>query len=127
SFCWQFAKGRIRRGGRGDPHPSPPLTNHGKFFSTLDELAAAQAPGLRHCGRLRIDRSDVVLRDAKIHEGRLHTDPASAVSARYSRHAARNGLPVLSQLRGDGSAVECAKHANVHELPHSGAKRPSKA
>ena len=119
--------GRIRRGGRSGPHLPPPLTNHGKFLSTLDELAAAQAPGLRDCSRLRIDRSDMVLRDAKIHEGGLPTDPAGAVSARYSRHATRNGLPVLSQLRGDGSAVECAKHADVHELPHPGAKRQSKA
>jgi len=90
-------------------------------------LAAAQDPGLRHCGRLWIERSDVVLRDAKILEARLPTDPAGAVSARHSRYAARNGLPVLSQLRGDGSAVECAEHTNMYELPYLGAKGESEA
>ncbi len=35
-------------------------------------------------------------------------------------------MPLLSQLRGDGGAVERAQHPDLHELPHAGAKGQSK-
>ena len=99
-----------------------PVRNYGKFLSTLDELDTDQARGLRHCGRQWIERSDVVLRDAKILEGRLSTGPAGAVPARHSRDAAGNGLPILSQLCRNGGALECAQHPDLHELPYPGAE-----
>ena len=57
------------------------LIIYGEFFSTLDKLAAAQGGNLRRDYRLRADRGDVVLRDAKIHAGEVRTNPAGALSA----------------------------------------------
>ena len=104
-----------------------PVTSHGEFFSTLDELGADQARALRRCARLRIDGRDMVLRDAEIHEGAISADPACAISARYPRDAVGDGLPILSQLRRSRGAIECAKHAALHELPYPGAKGQSQA
>ena len=47
------------------------LRIHGKFFSTLDELGADQTGDLRDPVGLWIDRSDMVLRDAKVHPGEV--------------------------------------------------------
>src|SRR2546430_17586899 len=69
----------------------------------------------------------LVLRYAKIHQSRISTDPTRSGSARYSCYTARNGLPLLSQLCGGGGALKCAEHADLHELPHAGAKGQSKA
>ena len=59
----------------------------------------------------------------KYTQGRIRADPAGAVSARYSRVAAGDGLPVLPQLRGSGRAFERARTPqtcmNCH---HAGAK-----
>src|SRR5215217_8052480 len=69
----------------------------------------------------------MVLRDAEIHEGAVSADPARAISARPSRDAIGDGLPILSQLCRSRGAIERAKHAAVHELPHTGAKRQPEA
>src|SRR5437867_9225772 len=92
------------------------------LLSTLDELGADQARGLRHRARLWIDRRHVVLRHAKVYQGSVSADPAGAVSTRHSRHAAGNGLPLLPQLCGSSGALECPQHADVQELPYAGAK-----
>ena len=92
-------------------------SDHGEFLSTLDELAADQDSCVRHRGRLRVNGCHMVLRHTEVYEGRLSTDPAGAISARYSRHAIGNGLPVLPQLRRRGGSVECAQHPDLHELP----------
>ena len=34
-----------------------------------------------------------------------------------------NGLPVLSQFRGSGRAIERAQHCDMHELPHASGER----
>ena len=102
-------------------------SDHGQFFSTLDQLDTDQADRLRHCDRLWLERGHVVLCHAEVHQSRIPTDPAGAVSARYPRDTAGNGLPLLSQLRGGRRAVECAEHRDVHELPHAGGKGQSKA
>ena len=65
----------------------------------------------------------LVLRHAEIYKGRIPADPAGAISARYSRNAIGNGLPVLPQLRRSGRAIERAQHCDVHELPHAGGER----
>jgi len=57
-----------------------PITSHGKFLSTLDELGADQARSLRHRARVWIDRRHMVLRHAEIYQGPISTDPAGAVS-----------------------------------------------
>ena len=99
------------------------MISHGQLLSTLDQLDTAQIGDLwHHCG-LWIDRRDLVLRDAKVHKDWLRADPASAVSARHPRFATGNGLPLLSQLCGNGGAVQCAEYADLHELPYTGAKR----
>ena len=69
----------------------------------------------------------MVLRHAEIHAGAVSTDPAGAVSARYSRVATRNGLPLLPQFRRYGGALEFAQHPDLHELPHPGAEGQSEA
>src|SRR6266487_4795810 len=99
------------------------LTFHGQLLSTLDQLDTAQTGDLRHHCGLWIDRSDLVLCDAKVHKDWLRTDPAGALSARHPRLAIGNGLPVLPQLCGNGGPVECAEHPDLHELPYTGAKR----
>src|SRR5437588_524776 len=98
-----------------------------EFFSTLDELVAAQDFHLRHHHRQRPDRRDLVLHYAEIYPRRLRADPAGPVPARHSRGAARDGLPLLPQLRRCRRAFEFAKHADLHGLPHPGAKRQSEA
>ena len=75
----------------------------------------------------RLDRGHVVLRHAEVYQSRIPTDPAGAVSARYSRDTTRYGLSLLSQLRGSRRAIQCAEHADVHELPHASGKGQSKA
>jgi hypothetical protein len=54
---------------------------NGEFFSTLDQLDTDQTGDLRDHLGLRIDGGNMVLRDAKIHQGRLPTDPARPVPA----------------------------------------------
>ena len=103
-----------RRGGR---------LAHGQFLSTLDELDTHQDGRLRDCACWWIDGSHVVLRHAEVHKSRIPADPARTVSARYSRHATGNGLPVLSQLCRSSRAIERAEHGDMHELPHASGKR----
>src|SRR5258708_16683645 len=69
----------------------------------------------------------MVLRHAEVHESRIPADPAGAVSARYSRDPTGDGLPVLSQLRGSGGAIERAQHCDMHELPYTSGERQSPA
>ena len=69
----------------------------------------------------------MVLRHAEIYKSRIPADPAGAVSARYSRDPTGDGLPVLSQLRGSGRAIERAQHCDMHELPHASGERQSQA
>ena len=71
------------------------LRIHGKFFSTLDELGADQTGDLRDPVGLWIDRSDMVLRDAKVHPGEVLADSAGAFSTRFACFATGNGLPLL--------------------------------
>src|SRR5438874_8224314 len=113
----------IRSGGGGSLAEPHDLISHGQLLSTLDQLDTAQTSDLRNHRPLWIDRSDLVLCDAKVHKDRLRTDPASALSARHPRFATGNGLPVLSQLCGNGGPIECAEHPDLHELPYTGAKR----
>src|SRR5262249_50151024 len=61
----------------------------------------------------------MVLRHTEVHQSRIPADPAGSVSARYSRDPTGDGLPVLSQLRRSGCAVERAEHRDLHELPHA--------
>src|SRR5439155_6944612 len=95
----------------------------GQLLSTLDQLDTAQTGNLRHHCGLRIDPSDLVLRDTKVYKDWLRTDPAGAVSARHPCDATGNGLPLLSQLCGNGGPVQCAEHPDLHELPYSSTKR----
>src|SRR5215471_18407361 len=69
----------------------------------------------------------MVLRYAEVHKSRIPADPAGSVSARYSRDATGYGLPVLSQLRGSGRAIERAQHRDVHELPYASGQGQSEA
>ena len=69
----------------------------------------------------------MVLRHAEVHESRIPADPAGAVPARYSRDPTGDGLPVLSQFRGGGRAIERAQHCDMHELPYASGERQSQA
>ena len=82
---------------------------YGEFFSTLDELAAAEARDLRRRDRCGLTGGDLVLRHAEIHPGRLSADPAGAVPARSARLAARDGLPLLPQFRRCRGAFESSR------------------
>ena len=57
------------------------LISHGQLLSTLDQLGADQTGDLRNHHGLWVDRSNMVLRNAKVHAGAVPADPAGAVPA----------------------------------------------